>query len=108
MREVGDRGGEATTLNNMGLVYQATGRPAEALRLYAEALPIRREVGDRGGEATTLANMAQLLAQMESMPEAIEQLEKAIAVMRDSGLTYDASGATLAQYEALLEQWQSG
>ncbi|MBN1287262.1 MAG: tetratricopeptide repeat protein, partial [Anaerolineae bacterium] len=41
-------------MNNMALVYYATGKPAEALALYEQALPIRREVGDRAGEATTL------------------------------------------------------
>ena len=59
MREVGDRAGEAATLNNMAAVYRATGQPQRALELYEQALPLRREVGDRAGEATTLNNMAQ-------------------------------------------------
>ena len=55
--EVGDRGGEGTTLNNLGGVYDALGNKQEALGYYKQALRIRREVGDRGGEGTTLWNI---------------------------------------------------
>ncbi len=48
---VGDRGGEAITLNNIGLVYDSLGEKQEALNYYNQALPLRRAVGDRGGEA---------------------------------------------------------
>ena len=56
-REVGDRGGEGTTLNNLGGVYNALGQKQEALKYYEQALRIKREVGDRGGEGTTLNNL---------------------------------------------------
>jgi tetratricopeptide (TPR) repeat protein len=49
MRSVGDRSGEAATLNNIGLVYNSISQPQEALKYYNQALPIRREVGDRAG-----------------------------------------------------------
>ena len=44
-REVGDRAGEAVTLNNMAEVYHTTGRPRRALELFEQALPLMREVG---------------------------------------------------------------
>jgi tetratricopeptide (TPR) repeat protein len=56
--EVGDRAGEAATLNNMAATYQDIGQLQEALRLYQQALPLMREVGDRAGEATILNNLA--------------------------------------------------
>ncbi len=59
-REVGDRGGEGRTLNNLGGVYDALGKKQEALSYYEQSLAIRREVGDRGGEGTTLYNMGAL------------------------------------------------
>ncbi|MFM6531961.1 MAG: tetratricopeptide repeat protein, partial [Dolichospermum sp.] len=52
-RAVGARGGEATTLNNIGRVYNALGEKQKALDYYNQALPILRAVGDRGGEAIT-------------------------------------------------------
>ncbi len=57
MREVGDRAGEAATLNNIGAVYRGLGEPQRALEYFGQALPIRREVGDRAGEAVTLNNI---------------------------------------------------
>ena len=59
-RAVGDRGGEATTLNNIGRVYYALGEKQKALDFYNQALPILRAVGDRGGEATTLNNIGRV------------------------------------------------
>ena len=56
-REVGDRGGEGTTLNNLGGVYDALGQKSEALKYFQEALSIYREVGARGGEGVTLWNI---------------------------------------------------
>ncbi len=57
VRHAGDRGGEAATLNNLGLVYDVWGDRQQALAYYNQALPIVREVGDRGGEAATLNNL---------------------------------------------------
>ena len=59
-REVGDRSGVATTLSNIGEVYDAIGQPQKALEYYNSALPIRREVGDRSGVATTLNNIGRV------------------------------------------------
>ncbi|MDT9257715.1 MAG: tetratricopeptide repeat protein, partial [Limnospira sp. PMC 1254.20] len=51
-RAVEDRGGEATTLNNIGLVYDSLGEKQTALDYLNQALPLSRAVEDRGGEAT--------------------------------------------------------
>jgi tetratricopeptide (TPR) repeat protein len=59
-REVGDRGGEGATLNNLGLVYDALGQQQEALRYFEQALAVCREVGDRAGEGTTLHNIGTI------------------------------------------------
>ena len=44
---MGDRAGLATTLNNIGMVYQGTGQREQALEYFSKALPIMEEVGDR-------------------------------------------------------------
>ncbi|WP_396442845.1 tetratricopeptide repeat protein, partial [Limnospira sp. PMC 1042.18] len=54
---MGDRRGEATTLNNIGGVYSDLGEKQTALDYYNQALPLSRAVGDRRGEATTLNNI---------------------------------------------------
>ncbi len=40
LREVGNRSGEGTTLNNLGVVYNALGQKEEALKYYEQALGI--------------------------------------------------------------------
>ncbi len=54
---MGDRGGEATTLNNIGVVYDDLGDKRKALDFYEQALPLQRQVGDRWGERITRYNM---------------------------------------------------
>jgi tetratricopeptide (TPR) repeat protein len=53
-RAVGDRGGEASTLSNIGLVYKKLGERQKAPDYYNQALLLKRAVGDRSGEANTL------------------------------------------------------
>ena len=70
------------------MVYQgvpATGRPAEALRLYEEALPIRREVGDRAGEAATLEQYGGCTDATGRPAEALRLYEEALPIMREVG-----------------------
>ncbi|XDE63228.1 tetratricopeptide repeat protein [Arthrospira platensis BEA 1257B] len=49
-RAVGDRRGEATTLNNIGAVYSDLGEKQTALDYYNQALPLYWDVEDRGGK----------------------------------------------------------
>ncbi len=76
--EVGDRGGEGTTLNNLGRVYNALGQKQEALKYYEQALRIRREVGDRGGEGTTLNNLGRVYDDLGQKQEALKYYEQAL------------------------------
>lgn len=86
-RELGDRAGEAITLGNIGIVYQASGNYPEALNYYEQSLTLKRELGDRATEALTLANIG-LLFDAQAEPEmAIIFLKQAINVyetIRDS------------------------
>jgi tetratricopeptide (TPR) repeat protein len=70
-REVGDRAGEGTTLNNLGRVYDDLGQKQQALDYYEQALAIRREVGDRAGEGTTLHNIGMIFAQSGQLDAAL-------------------------------------
>ena len=59
-REVGDRAGEGTTLNNIGGVYHDQSQYDQALNQYQQALVIAREVGYKELEDTLLANIERL------------------------------------------------
>ncbi len=59
-REVGDRAGEGTTLNNIGAVYEAQGRYGAALEMYQQALDTLETVrAASGSEAARAAFIAQ-------------------------------------------------
>jgi Tetratricopeptide repeat len=56
-REVGDRGGEAWTLSNIGMVYIDLDRPADSLEFLHESVSVCREVGDRLTEGNSLFSL---------------------------------------------------
>ncbi|MDG4768260.1 tetratricopeptide repeat protein [Solwaraspora sp. WMMD406] len=97
-REVGDRAGEAVTLNNMGHVYDGLGDRRRALVFYEEALPISREVGDRVGEAVTRYNIAMVHRAEGNLDEAIGELELVVELDRQ------VDHPDLASDTAMLEQ----
>ena len=60
-REIGDRFGEATALNNLGVVYERQGRPEQAAVCHEQALALFRRSGDRSGEARALGNLGSVV-----------------------------------------------
>lgn len=56
-RLLGERGGEARTLGNIGFVYASLGERRKALQSYSEALPLFDEIRDRIGEAAISHNL---------------------------------------------------
>ena len=81
-REVGDRAGEAVTLNNIGVVYDGLGEPRRALEYYGQALPIMRAVGDRAREAVTRYNVAMIHRAQGELGRAVAELEQVVELDR--------------------------
>ncbi|MGB3238112.1 MAG: CHAT domain-containing tetratricopeptide repeat protein, partial [Geitlerinemataceae cyanobacterium] len=81
-REVGDRAGEAVTLNNIGAVYFALGEK-KALEYYQQSLPLFQAVGDRAGEANTLRNIALTERDLGNLQTALTQIQAAITIIED-------------------------
>jgi tetratricopeptide (TPR) repeat protein len=84
-QQVGDRGGEATILNNIGFVYSALGDKQQALTSYNQVLPLRRAVGDRGGEATTLNNIGVIYSDLGEQKQALTYYNQALPLRRAVG-----------------------
>ncbi|MEC5029547.1 MAG: tetratricopeptide repeat protein, partial [Oscillatoria sp. PMC 1051.18] len=82
-RAVGDRGGEATTLNNLGYIYNSLGEKQQALDYFNQALPLLRAVKDRGREAVTLYNFAFLERDRGNFDTSLTQIEAAINIFED-------------------------
>ncbi len=84
-RAVGDRSGEATTLNNIGRVYSALGEKQKALDFYNQSLPLWRAVGDRSGEATTLNNIGRVYDALGEKQKALEFYNQSLPLSRAVG-----------------------
>jgi CHAT domain-containing protein/Tfp pilus assembly protein PilF len=82
---VGDRRVEATTLNNIGLVYSNLGEKQKALEFYNQALPIVRAVGDRRVEAITLNNIGAVYDDLGEKQKALEFYNQALPIVRAVG-----------------------
>jgi CHAT domain-containing protein len=84
-QQVDDKRWEATTLNNIGSVYDDLGEKQEALKYYNQALPLRRAVGDRGGEATNLNNIGAVYDDLGEKQEALKYYNQALPLRRAVG-----------------------
>jgi tetratricopeptide (TPR) repeat protein len=74
---------EVRIFNNLGEVYQKSGKPEKALDLFAQALMISAEIGDRAGEGATLSNMAIVYRGIGQHQKALELYEKALPIRHE-------------------------
>ena len=88
-RAVGDRSGEATILNNIGLVYLKLGDKQKALEYFNPGLAISRVVGNRLLEAGTLDNIGNVYSNLGNNQKALEYLNQALPITR---MVRDRSG----------------
>jgi tetratricopeptide (TPR) repeat protein len=84
-RETGDRRGEATALNALGVLYVGQGELPKARTYYEETLAIQREIGNRLGEAGPTGNLAWVYRGEDDYAGAIECLERELAIRREVG-----------------------
>ncbi len=84
-RKLGDRHGEAKSLNNLGLVARKRGEMEAAESYYKESLALKRELGDRHGEAKSLNNLG-LVARKRGKSEVAETYyRESLALKRELG-----------------------
>ena len=90
-RELGDRGGEATALNNLATVVEKRGDVDRALTLYQEALSIEP---DEAKKPSTLNNIALIYSSRKDYLRATAMLRQAIEIDRRNG---DGHGVAMHQ-----------
>ena len=111
--EHGTSGNEdATSLNNLAVIYDDTGRYKDAERLHDEALSIRRRLlgADHPDTARSLNNLAGLYRVQGRYAEAAPMLKEAVEIMeRVLGAEHPNTKIMRKNYEALLaEMKESG
>jgi tetratricopeptide (TPR) repeat protein/transcriptional regulator with XRE-family HTH domain len=84
-RRTGDRGGEATALNNLGLAFWSVNRIDEAAAAFERSLALFHAAGDRGGAAKAVGNLG-LVEQSEGLrDQAADHYRQAIDLFRETG-----------------------
>ncbi|QSJ15746.1 CHAT domain-containing protein [Nostoc sp. UHCC 0702] len=114
-REIGDKVGEGTTLNNVGLIHHKLGEYTKALEYYGQALSIRKEDRDKTGQGITLNNIGSVYRDLGQYTKALEYYREALNIAKKAndntgegttlnniGLVYDYLG----QYAKALEYYQ--
>jgi len=84
-RHLGDRPGQANTLNDLGDARRVTGDYPGAVRDLEQSLGIYRDLGDRAGQANTLANLGVVRRLAGDQPDAARDLTEALGIYRDLG-----------------------
>jgi tetratricopeptide (TPR) repeat protein len=103
-RAIGDRGGEAITLINLGGTYSALGEHQKAFEYYSAALALHIAAGDRESEATALHNIGASYHELGDNDSALTyyaqalQLRRAVGDRRGEGNTLSEMGSA---YRAL-------
>nr|MBD2212909.1 CHAT domain-containing protein [Nostoc linckia FACHB-104] len=100
------RGGEATTLNNIGGVYDDLGEKQKALEFYNSALPLLQAVGNRSGEASTLYNLAYLERSRGNLQAARSNVEAAIKIIEDLRTKIDSKDLRSSYFATQQDVYQ--
>ena len=84
-RRLGDRAGEATALNNIGLALRNLRRFTGAVTAHRDAAAIYRQTGDRPGEGGALSNLGLVLQEVRRFNEAITAQRDAAVLFQETG-----------------------
>src|SRR3989442_2416586 len=81
-REIGDKGGVAQSLLNIGTILYREGDLAGAKHSYQESVSIGREIADRSQISIGLHNLAGVLIEQGDLVGAKRTLDEALAMRR--------------------------
>ncbi|GAA1661461.1 BTAD domain-containing putative transcriptional regulator [Glycomyces endophyticus] len=84
-RELGSAGGQATVLNNLGMIYRSMGRHEEAVDHLRRCAVLDEASGDPGDLAVTLFNLARSYIDAGRAAEAVEAAGRSLELLRELG-----------------------
>ncbi|GEM_PF-6472765 len=84
-RAAGDKRGQATTLYNMGVVYQSLGEKQTAVNYYSQALLLYRALGDREKEAGTIYMIGVVYHSLGEKQKALDYYNQVLSLIRALG-----------------------
>ncbi len=105
-QQVDDKSQEASTLRDIGLVYDYLGEKQEALKYYNQALALFRAVNDRREEASTLKNIGLVYDDLGDNKQALDFYNQAFAILQANNYLpeqADALASIALNYQLLGE-----
>ncbi len=83
-QDIGYRTGELSTLDSLGMLYQKTGRLAEAQRAYQAALTLALELDDPQGELEAQLHLGTVELTLDHLDAATVHTERGLALAKDT------------------------
>ncbi len=84
-QKIGNRQGEAASLNNLGNAYASLGQYQRAIEFHEQSLKIKLEIGNRQGEAASLNNLGNAYHSLGQFHRAIEFQQQSLEISREIG-----------------------
>jgi class 3 adenylate cyclase/tetratricopeptide (TPR) repeat protein len=81
--EIGDKKGIASSLNNIGNIYQDQGNYSRALEYYQKSLAIKEEIADKNGIASSQNNIGIIYANQGNYASALEYFQRSLAIHKE-------------------------
>ncbi|MDN3243111.1 AfsR/SARP family transcriptional regulator [Glycomyces tritici] len=82
-REQESLSGQATVLNNLGMIFRSMGRHEEAIEHLRRCVALDERTGEPGDLAVSLLNLAQSYIEGGRAPEAIETAGRSLELLRE-------------------------
>lgn len=92
--ELGDHGGQANVLNNLGVAAYFEGRWEEALALYERSRQARQRAGDLVEMGTAANNIGEILSDQGHLERAEDEFREALDIWRPSAFHVGVGLAT--------------
>ncbi len=85
-RRIGNLGGQASALNELGLVYGVLGDHAQAKKLFLESLTLFRQIGDRDLANSLMGNVASELMLQGHLADSLKMYKETLEDGRELGI----------------------
>ncbi len=82
-RELGNKSGIASTLDQLGVLHSLQGNVKEAIGYHERSLELRQELGDKHGVAITLHNLGNIHQDQGDYGEAARLYEQSLEIRRE-------------------------
>jgi tetratricopeptide (TPR) repeat protein len=84
-RSIGNREGEATVLNAIGIVHRHRNEFDEAIACFETSIRIKEDLGDKRGVAASLGNLGLVYKTVGKTDSALAVLERSLTIKREIG-----------------------